>query len=250
MNKWWSVSWKRVGTGLLLVFVSLWLVYGATVLGSYQLHPWLTARELVRDYPQLNMVPMAPPDKSLASLKGVRVDFYGLSFQTPWNRVASKRSTRSVSFVKFSDGPGIMVFDPAEDPGKAMLGQLRANHTLDDQTLQSEYALRAAEMAATSEQIKWWRLPSQNLKHILPFSLKLVALHNHSSSLYSVGLGEFRGFQEGNPSIAPYDVVLDLFDSVDRHYQIAFSEADARHPFLTQAEINSMSASLHSVPGN
>jgi hypothetical protein len=247
VNKWWSVSWKRVGIALLLVFGSLWLVCGVAVLISYQLRPWLTAREFARNYPEVNKVPVAVADKSLTPLTGMRVEFYGFSFQTPWKDITRKRTMQSFSVVSFNDGAGIMVTDPAQDLDRFLLDQLRANHAFDDQTLRSNYALRTAEMAATSEQIKWWKTPSQNAKHLLPFMLKLAVLHD-SGALYSVSFGEFHGFQKGNPSVAPYRVELDLFDGADQHYQITFSGVDPRRPFLTQAEINAMIASLRRVP--
>jgi hypothetical protein len=175
VSKWWSVSWKRVGIALLLVFGSMWVMYGVAALIFHQMRPWLTARELARINPQLNLVPMAPADESQATLTGVRLD--KLSFQTPWKDIARERASQGVSFVNFNNGETVMVFDPAQDLDRTLLGQLRANHTLDDETLRSGYNLRAAEMDATSDQVKWWRTPSQNFKHLLPLTMKLSVLH-------------------------------------------------------------------------
>jgi len=248
VNKWWGVSWKRVGIALLLVFGSLWLVYGAAVLISYQLRPWLTARSLAKEFPELDRVPVALADKSLSPLAGIRVEVNGLSLQTPWKDVAEKRATQRPSFVFFSDGAGIMALDPAQDMDRYLLVLFRNNHVLDEQTLRSSYALRATSMAATSEQVKWWRLPRQNLKYLLPFTLKATALQG-PGALYSISSGQFHGFQIGNPSVAPYEVNLDLYDGADRHYRIRFFERGAPRPFLTQGEINAMMASLRPAPG-
>jgi hypothetical protein len=248
VNRWRSVSWKRVGIALLLVYISFWAVWGAFLLISHQLRPSITARELARDFPELNTIPRVAPDTSQAPLAGVRVEFFGLSFQTPWKDIVHKTSSHYISSANFNDGAAVMAFDPDLNPDKLVVRQLRANHVLDDQALPSDYGLWAAAMATTSDQVKWWRLPSQ--KRFALLMTKMALIHGDSSALYSFASGGFRGFQEGNPSVAPYRVELNLFDNLDRHYQIVFSDRDMHQPFLTQAEINSMIASLKSVPGN
>lgn len=247
-NKWWSVSWKRVGIALLLLFISSWALWSAFLLISHQLAPWRTARELARTFPEVNIIPGDAPDRSQAPLAGVRVEFYGLSFQTPWKGVVHKRSSYSISSAIFSEGAAIMAFDPDRRSDELVVRQPRGNRTLDDQALASDYGVWAAAMATTSEQVKWWRPPGQ--KSFALFLTKLELIHGDWRALYSFASGRFRGFQEGDPSVAPYRVELNLFDNRDRHYQIVFSGRDMRRPFLTQAEINSMIASLQSSPGD
>ena len=98
-----------------------------------------------------------------------------------------------------------------------------------------------AEMAATSKQVKWWQSPRKNVERLLPFTLKMAELPD-ASVIYSVGSGKFRGSQKGNPSITPYLVVLDIYDSMDHHYKIWIS--GDKKPILTQREVNAMVASL------
>lgn len=241
MNKWWRVSWKRVAIALLLVFGSLWLIR----LAQYQLQPWFIARVFAHTYPWLNEVPSVPQDNALAPLSGVRIEFYGLSIQTPWKEIARTRSYSASSVVDFKGGANMLIFDPAKDRESAFLNQLRTKHLLDDQVLRSSYTLKMAEMAATSKQVKWWQSPRKNVEHLLPFTLKLAELTD-ARVIYSVGSGEFRGFQKGNPSITPYWVVLDLYDSMDHHYKIWIS---GDHPVLSQSEINAMVGSLQRTVG-
>jgi hypothetical protein len=53
-----------------------------------------------------------------------------------------------------------------------------------------------------------------------------------------------QGFQEGAPNAAPYKTVLNLFDSNDRHYRIIVTGEAGKPIPLTQAQLNSMIASI------
>jgi hypothetical protein len=56
--------------------------------------------------------------------------------------------------------------------------------------------------------------------------------------------GDFRGFQFGDPSKAPYDTHVDLFDSSDRHFAIDVGGEEGHGQVLTQEELNAVVASI------
>ena len=57
-----------------------------------------------------------------------------------------------------------------------------------------------------------------------------------------------RGIQIGDPSIAPFDVRLELFDERDRHYAVWINVGKGTKSALaTQAEINAIVRSLHGI---
>jgi hypothetical protein len=226
------------------------MVAGAVFLVFYQLAPWLTARDFVRDDPRLNLVPAALPDKSVAALFGVRVEIDGFSFLTPWKDIPLERKERGASAIAFlKDGVGILVPDPAADldSARTIRSIAETNRKLGWETLRPDYVLMAAAMAATSDQVKWWRIPSQNARDLALLEMKRMALHD-SGALYTVNSGELRGFQEGNPSVAPYRVHLNLFDGADHHYEIVIAAKENHGPVLSQAEVNAMVASLRPIP--
>jgi hypothetical protein len=109
--------------------------------------------------------------------------------------------------------------------------------------------LMAAEMATTPTDLKWWRSRIRN--EAASFLLEMKALKlGRAKVIYRIDGGNLRGFQEGDPQIAPYSVHLDIFDASDRHYQVGFEPAPGSRPDITQAQINSMAASLRYAPQN
>jgi hypothetical protein len=249
VEKWSHVSWKRVAFALLIVFGSLGVIVGIDAVLEQQLAPWLAARDLCRDNPHLNLLPIARQDKSQARLSDERFGFNGFSFQTPSKKFDFKRNGKGISVLTFEDGGTIIVFNPVQDfdPLKLMRSDARLARTLGPEVIRSNYALMAAEMAATSDQVKWWRTPGQNARSSTLLAMKnLVVLH--LAPIYSIASDEMHGFQFGNPAIAPYTVELDLFDRNDRRYQIIINGRGGHSPVLTQPEINAMVASFRPIP--
>jgi hypothetical protein len=249
VEKWSHVSWKRVAFALLIVFGSLGVIVEIDTVLEYQLAPWLTARDLCRDNPHLNLLPIAIQDKSRARLSDERVEFSGFSFQTPSKEFDFKRIGKGISVLTFEDGGTIIDFSPVQDfdPLKLMRSDARLARTLGPEVMRSNYALMAAEVAATSDQVKWWRTPRQNARSSVLLARKdLVVLD--LAPIYSIASDAMHGFQLGNPAVSPYKVELDLFDQNDRRYQIMISGKDGQPPVLTQPEINAMVASFRPIP--
>ena len=252
MTKWWHVSWKRVGIGFLIAYAGLSAVAGAGILAFDQLAPWLTARTLFGDDPHMSLVPVALLDKSLATLSGVRVEKYGFSLQTPWKEITHDKSERGVYPVSFmNDGAGMMLFDPSGslDSAASMREIAKTRGILDTSTPHSNARLMGEAIAATPEDVAWWKPPSRNARSLALLEIKTLTLRNFGA-LYTVASGEMHGYQEGNPSIAPYRVQLNLFDSSDRHYEIWITSKVGQGPAFSQAEVNAMVASFKPIAHN
>jgi len=58
-----------------------------------------------------------------------------------------------------------------------------------------------------------------------------------------------RGFQYGDPMVAPYNVNLDLFDGSDWHYRLSIVGQNDHRPVITQAQINGLVASFRGLSG-
>ncbi len=104
-------------------------------------------------------------------------------------------------------------------------------------------------MEAKTEQVKWWKTPSQNAKSLDLLLMKVAMLAPGSGALYAVNIGGLCGLQRGDPSVAPYTVELDLLDTTNRHYGMRI-DSPGKLPTITQAQINAIIASIHPLPQN
>jgi hypothetical protein len=238
------VSWKQVAIALAIVFAAMWLTGEA----MKWLAPWKEARSMVRDNPSVAEVPTVVPDQSLTPVSGVRIDLYGLAIQTPWSAIGTVRTATGVAYVPIPEQPvEMVVYEPYTDSfARAMWDDVKASHNPSEKAASSNYGLMAAEMAATPDQVKWWRKPSQNEANSFLLESKSMLLGN-LRSIYVVNVNGFHGFQEGNPEVAPYGVRLDLFDSNDLHYQFRIVAKDSLKPILTQPQLNAIVASLKPI---
>jgi len=248
MAKWWHVSWKRLALLLVGTFAGLWLLAGAVRLVMDQLQPWLFTRHLKQQTPQLAQIPIALPDQSLVPLDGKPIEFYGVSMATPWKEISRQHAFPSVSNWNFKDGASLLVISPFEADHLAMPDDPRVARALGTESLRPGYALMNAEMYSTPDDVKWWKLPKQNARAgTLVLQKAFNQCHNYGK-FYSVSFGRLRGFQEGAPTVAPYKIHLDLFDAGDRHYDITILGDKGKPIPLTQAQLNSMIASIQADP--
>ena len=249
MTKWWHVSWKRVAVALAAIFGGLWLLVWVLQLASHQFEPWLIARDLRRENPQTSLTPIALPDRSLAALTGVRIEGCGLSIDTPWQQIDRQRIFKTVSVWNFKEGANISIMDRSDSHGMAnkLLKTPEGERLFGEEALQSDSALMTAEMYATPDQVKWWRLPRQNARAMTLSGLKATCCHGFGT-IYQISFGQIYGFQEGAPKEAPYKVALNLFDADDRRYEIWITGKPGQPIPLTQAQLNAMVASIEASP--
>jgi hypothetical protein len=236
-----------VGITLLVIFMTPVVLIGVWLLVSVQLAPWRYAHDVADMEPGIDKLPSAPPDTRVAALSGERIERFGFSVQLPWKEIRRDWTTNDEASVLAVNGELLTVRDPLSQFDRA--GEMRlwskAVEGLDAESLRTNYALMAAAMNAKPESVKWWKLPGRNSRDLTLLGMKSVAMIECPGAIYAVSEGEFRGFQQGDPSVAQYCVKLDLFDAADRHYQLTISQSPGAR--LTQAEINAVVASMRPI---
>ena len=119
MQKWWHVSPTRIVIALVAVFALMWMIGQAV----QWLAPWTEARSMLRENPALAQIPVASSDQSLATLSGFRVELFGISVQTPWDKPGTIRMVPGLAVVPF---PGqhvaMMLFAPTSQLAEKRLG--------------------------------------------------------------------------------------------------------------------------------
>lgn len=211
--------------------------------------PWNMARFYSRLTPQVTQIPVAPPDRSLAPLNGTRIEVFGFSMGTPWQGVLRRKDFESVSFWNFKEGANLLIPQELNVRGDASILRMdpRMVRSFGPDALESEFALMNAEMYSTPDEVKWWKLPRQNAGPMTLVGLKGILCHKYGK-IYAVSFGTMHGFQEGEPNVAPYKIALNLFDSDDRRYEISITGEEGKPLPLTQAQLNSMIASIQPDP--
>lgn len=246
MARWWQVSWKRVEITLLVMFLTPLLLVGVWLLVQIQLEPWRLAQSIATDDPGIEKVPVALPDHSVATLSGMRVEHFGFSIQLPWKEIYRDSAWENSAMISSMDG-GVVEMRYPSDSSDLMAAMRRMVNTISAIHAESSgtnYALTKAVMNARPEQVKWWMTRGQNAKYATLLLMKSSFEIECRGAIYEIDSGEIRGFQQGNPSVAPYCVKLDLFDAGDHHFQIRIDQYPVRGPVVTQAEVNAMVASL------
>jgi hypothetical protein len=259
--KWWHVRWRLAARAL-----SRFAVIGAKVVGSlglvvavvygaiYLNSPWLTSQRLSKIDPRLNVIPMDLPTKAEAQLSNVVIDCRGFSVRLPNEEVAKTFNGDFDTAVIFRNRGSLLIHDMSGNQG--MLGiamsDKGAEKWVGQGVLQSKFKLMQAAMMTTPEQSKWWKfrtLQNERIEYLLfaKFSLFTGVASSQAvtlSPIYKISVGGLRGFQIGNPNVSPYEAHIDVFDAADRHFAIDV-RGSARHgKVMTQAEINSVLASL------
>lgn len=253
VTEWRHVRWPRVAIVLAALLVVVWLISWAAT----RLAPWNEAQSMYHANPGLANAPVPLPDQRMAPLTGASVYPFSLRIQTPWSQLGTITSNFNVDYIPFpKERVEMTVFEPyADSLATKMWDDVKGAHDRGNGNIVGgpNYALLAAELMATPDQVKWWKTPAENEPDLFLLEQKSMRLGD-IRDIYIVSPSGLRGFQEGNPAVPPYRVRVDLFDSDDRHYQLRIESEDNHGPALSQAELNAMIASLQvtnsAVPAN
>jgi len=244
-------SKRRLRTVLrtLLCLVAIWLV-GNEVTACMT---WYFAHQMGRDYPGLSVVPQPLAETDTAVLRGLRVDHFGYSLQVPWDELSSSRDLQGVSYKFFKSGTALTIFDPAgEADTRTVMGAILAKNGLNPNGLyggdktRSNYDFLMESTCTIPGQVGLFQSRLSNARGLTFLTLKLTNSPRNGEAFYEVQQGEVRGLQFGDPSIAPFNVRLEVFDANDTHYKIWLSAGkDSKGAVLTQAEVNAVLRSIH-----
>jgi hypothetical protein len=243
-RRWTQVSWKRIALALGLTFAGL-----ASLLPiAWFLEPWYFAREISRNDASLSVTPVALQNKTVSALASGRLQCFEFSFQTPWEKVGIREDLKSATWIRFTNGPAILAFDPAWMPSvqKAVRTDAKKlENVFGQRAMSSGYDWMSAELATTPSQIHWWDRTG-NARTAVLLGLKESEVLR-SPVIYKVENDEVRGFQIGQPGPAPVRVTLELFDVNNRRYEIIIGTRYGEQ-VVTQADINSIIASFRPIP--
>jgi hypothetical protein len=248
-NKWWRVSWKRVGLTLLLIFVGLWLLYPLTM----DLLVLYFAHETAREHPLVALVPQLLTDTRRADLRdGVTVSRFGYSLQVPWTKVKAKNDLKTVTMVDFDDGSRMLLFDPATQADMvSQMGELKPaqakimREVFSNGELTSHYDFAKATLEANPTDISIFHSRTRNTRTLTLLETKFLYIVQDPSAIYSVSAGRMRGFQSGDPQKSPMFIQLFLFDPKDHMLQLILNgPRGSTQPVLTQEQINAIIASV------
>ena len=244
-RRWMRVSWKRVVIARGPIVIAI----GAIV---WFLLPWYWAMGMRSMSPELQIVPVDVPDKSITKLSPVHVTPPGYTFQVPWDDVVANKDTQSGSSVRFKSGYVVLAMKPASDSGfssafrKLPDGKRRALiRVFSEEEVRSGYQLLADTLQATPDQIRWWAR-TRNVKVSILFGLKFTEMID-SKAVFRVGNSDLKGFEFVDSLIAPRMVKLKLFDKTDQSYEIFVARAESGQP-IAQADINAIVASMRPIP--
>jgi hypothetical protein len=250
--KWWHVRWrlwgrhlKKVGFWLAIVLAVGWTIDLALVCGLKFFGPYFTVWNL-RNEPEAWLVPTPVPDRNVVRLSGTKVEAYGYSIQTPWNEQPEIHSGALSTTARFpKEGATLVFMNPDLDRGHAQTWRTTPAVVgiFHDKERRSNYGLMAAAMATTPRDAAWWRTPRENQRVLALLSCKFFA-GTEPSAIYNVNGPAMRGFQFESQLLQRKLVQLSLFDSADRQLDIQIFNGMGDKPTVTQAQINSMVASI------
>lgn len=242
-------NWQQRFGSILICLSLIWLIYTVAV----NLIAWHFAKEISHAHRNLDVVPTPLMDTSVAELSGPRIEKFGFSFQVPWRTIERDRTTTSIALISFSEGGGLLIFDPAEaNEAKVMRGTTaRQQKVLSDvfgsRTLSSNYELMTSEVLATPAEVKWWVNRAQNTRTGILLSNKSLNL-GEATVIHQIDSAAVRGFQYGDPNTLPFLVQIDLFDRADKHYKLIISGKGWNRPVISQAQINALVSSFRTPP--
>jgi hypothetical protein len=254
MKNMWEVKWWRVALALIIIFAALFAV---DFIGE-QWADWQEVHDFCRDNPNLATLPIPLPDQGVAKLDGARLEMGGLAFSASSKEILRRRDFSHISFVNFNDGLAISTPDWSSglDLEKFIQANTRSKKEADEtrrllgsRVLNCCYGLLASELAITPSGLKWWNTWRTRRIAFTRLTTKSIDI-GKANAIYEINAGEMRGFQMGNPAVAPYEVVLDLFDQGDRRHEIRINDARADRPFISQSEINAIVASMKPIKKN
>jgi len=262
--KWWHVRWRLAGRSLYRAAILPGKILGCICLVAalgygvlYLITPWTASLGLSRIDPRLNIVPAELPTRDSATLPDASTDAGGFTLRLP-DKVTRTHRGRPTTLVQLSNGGYIWFRNCSREPGviESTFDEKNPQIPLGAEVLHSRFSLMQAAMRMTPDQVKWWRFRNETNQGAEKLLLtKFAALSSGASphsvnvrTIYRFTFGPVRGFQIGNPDVAPYETHVDVFDAADEHFAFDVNGPEGHRQVLTQREINAMTASIQSAP--
>ncbi|MGA8540448.1 MAG: hypothetical protein WB566_13170 [Terriglobales bacterium] len=234
-------------------------VYGIVVVSSFY-----TAKKA----PFARIVPTALKDESVSEAPGTKLSYFGYELEVPWTDLDGNQTKlypkdkpdkfrvdlhfRSglrllVSAIPPREWANTLVTEFKVPPRKVEAATRSANSAL-----KSDYGFEKNLYELTPDKMHYWALsPDAHMSEAFWLTIKSVVLSNSAASgIFILQNQSYKGFQQGNPQVRPYGIVLHLY-SDEGSVEMILSQKDYKHSAgVTQPEINRIVRSLRKVTQN
>ena len=244
--------WKKaavIGLPLVLIPVGFLWLYGTRT--AMALH----ARWIGHMVPVVNFVPRELPDSTTISRRANSVSELGAQFDIPWSDIdpGASRSAANCTLTKFKSGRSMVLC--SGPPDMFMAGAFKNQHlsraslaaAYGDDALSSDYSLFSAIYSTTPSALNPFLPPirAEGLQSGLVIKALTPPLGN--SAIFYVHSPSMRGFQLGDPSVAPKKLAVLLCDE-NAEFELNFEQRDTQTGPITQANLNLIIQSLRREP--
>jgi hypothetical protein len=206
----------------------------------------------LRNAPWAWIVPKPlPTAPEIASAKQ-SLSYFGYKFDVPWNEIRYEKRYKSVVVLNFSDGVGLIFFDPEQtvnelEAMKEAAGKQGRDITSEFGTeiTRSSYDVRKASLSITPNDLRLFSSRREIAANSIMLLIKSVEIKRFKGGVFSFETKWLRGFQEGGPS-RDDGIVVDAYDEDDRKVELLLGTKRVTAG-LTQPEINCILYSLHPI---
>lgn len=247
-------SWRRVAAMLLFTICALYL--GMWLISQFTL--WKEAKEVAVFNPAEALTPVALTDTSIASIdSGTRIDRFGYSFQIPSEKVKLSHDYKGMTMFKFEDGLFLLIDEPSgymdflspldkSKPQERLQASTELADLIGPEAVRSHYDYTLTELNARPSEISLFHSRRTNARVLVLLTGKSMAMQQGTTAIYRISTANFRGFQFGDPHLAPTSIELLLFDAHDQPLKLLLKASkEGRQLLLTQPQINAIIASIH-----
>jgi len=209
----------------------------------------LHAKWEARNEPKLWIVPEPLALSPASHADGETFSYFGYEFESPWSGLTQEKKTESTVLLTCSTERSILIFAPAKEGTEldslkrtAAEKGIDAGDVLGEDATRSSYALLSKELFLTPADLRLFSSRKEMAANSVFLMLKKVDSQNWSR-LYSFKTEQFRGFQQGDPSL-DMAVIVAAFDTADRKLLLFIAAQKDAQRRLSQTEVNTILASL------
>jgi len=223
---------------------------------------FFAARWEGRKVPAVKVTPQPLMDYSVSDAPGRELSYFGYSFQVPWSAGFKTKEPQShpveSGWVKltFESGQDLFLVVPAAENQKGILSELVQDQSLRMNNLRfvfadlmdrSAYDQVSAVLNTTPSTIRAFGPRAEATRAVTLLTVKAIAFPlGLGTGAFSFDFPDKRGFQIGDPQKSK-SVQLEVFDLSGHNVEvICATNKDSLR--LTQAELNRILKTLHTVP--
>jgi hypothetical protein len=245
-------KWIRIIIALGIVGIVcatyLWL-FGIQTLYIFE------TRKIGRKVPIVNSVPVELHDFSVSKVRGEKLSFMGVEFEVPWDDVDETKSKidRNWALIIFRSGNAmILCVNPPKEFMNGMFRDKSASPELftglyGSGVLHSDYELQKAIFETTPGKVTLLTPSNRAAGFAAVLLIKAIMPPTTDWAIYNVRSESLRGFQLGDPIRRPFKMALELSgDEVEIEFNF-LQQQSGPTPAITQADINRIIQSAHSI---